>query len=301
MAQVRDIILVVHVDGRIIDVNQAALKAYGYSIEEFGSLRVHNLRAPETQVAIDTQLKTAQQNGSLFRSMHLRRNGERFPVEVSSQRIYLTDEEVIVSIVRDITESVAMEMSFRESEAKFRRMAYYDSLTGLPNRRCLQERLVKELEKARRGEATGAILFVDIDNLKMINDTLGHSHGDNIIVKAGSCILAEAGEHSTVARIGGDEFIVLLPNEGNQKKVAFVADSMVKSFRKNYVIGDSSIPMTASIGIALYPLHGDTVEAVFKNSDLALYAAKGSGKNNWCFYEASLDKVACSCGDSQNP
>jgi PAS domain S-box-containing protein len=122
LEQARDIILVVHTDGRIIDVNQAALEIYGYSREELGSLRVHDLRAPETRETIDNQLKIAQQNGSLFRTMHMRRSGERFPAEVSSQRVRLTDEDVIVSIVRDITESVAMGNDLRESEAKFRRI-----------------------------------------------------------------------------------------------------------------------------------------------------------------------------------
>ncbi|KYZ78016.1 hypothetical protein AXX12_00275 [Anaerosporomusa subterranea] len=172
------------------------------------------------------------------------------------------------------------------------RMAYYDSLTGLPNRAYLQERLARELEKASRGEATGTVLFIDLDDLKMINDTLGHSCGDSVIVKAGACILAAAGEHSVVARIGGDEFIVLLPNESDQTKAGCLADNMVKLLSRDYEIGDSRIHMSASIGIALYPSDGGTVEDIFKNADLAMYAAKGSGKNTWRFHEASLQVTA---------
>ena len=173
-----------------------------------------------------------------------------------------------------------------------RRMAYYDSLTGLPNRAYLQEHLGYELEKARRGEATGAVLFIDMDDFKVVNDTLGHSCGDSVIVKAGANILAAVGEHSVVARIGGDEFIVLFSGESDREKVAFIADDLVKLLSRDYEIAGSRIHLSASIGIALYPSDADTAEDIFKNADLALYAAKGSGKNTWRFYKDNLQTVA---------
>jgi diguanylate cyclase (GGDEF)-like protein/PAS domain S-box-containing protein len=452
MEQARDIILVVATDGQIIDANQAASTAYGYSLEELREICVHDLRSPETRIAVDAQIKRAQQEGILFRSFHMRKNGDRFPVEVSSRRFQLIKGEAIVSIVRDITDAIASETEilqqnmiltalhktamglmhrhdpedllnlivasatelvgtphgfiyrldkqkgifyqshglgtfegntrrdmpidqgvagtvfrtgqpviandFREwrrrypASAQFEelcsvlqiplksagevigiiglayceaqnafgrneleivsrlaelasialdnaslirtmsRMAYYDSLTGLPNRSYLQERLTRELASARRGEAAGAVLFIGLDDLKMINDTLGHAYGDRIIVKAGACILAAAGDHSVVARIGGDEFIVLLANESNQEKVGCLADTMVKLLSRDYEIGESPIHMSASIGVAVYPSDGNTTEDILKSADLALSAAKSNGKNTWRFYERSLQTIA---------
>ncbi len=492
MNQVRDIILVVAIDGLIIDANHAAVTAYGYSLDELKTMRVHDLRSPQTRSAVDAQLLTARQQGILFRTTHRRRNGECFSVEVSSKRFGLPGGEAVISIVRDITEAVAKEtkilhqhtiltalhetalglmnrldmhdvlsaiishaaglvgtphgfinildenqgiyeirvglghyqqevgrkfkqtegysrqvyqtgkiivvddyrmsshrlkgtefdsvcqvvfvplkaenkvvgvfgLSFLEPSRRFsdqdisllvrfaelasialvnarlhnslivseerlrktneeittmyeellasdeelkqqfdelttkeetiRRMAYYDSLTRLPNRAYLQERLASELERASRGESAGTVLFIDMDDFKMINDTFGHSCGDNIIIKVGNRILEAVGEPAVVARVGDDEFIVLLPDESSQENVRCIADNMLKLLGRDYEFDEAPIHLSASIGIASYPSNGDTAEDILKSADLALFTAKSSGKNTWRFYEADLQTI----------
>jgi diguanylate cyclase (GGDEF)-like protein/PAS domain S-box-containing protein len=180
----------------------------------------------------------------------------------------------------------------RRAEEAIKRMAYHDALTGLPNRLYLEEFLDEEMEKARRGEAAGAIMFIDLDDLKMINDTFGHSHGDSVIVKAGECIVAEAGGKSIVARIGGDEFIVVLPGRADSKRVRSIADGIVKLLERDYEVSAASAYLSASVGVALYPEDGDTARELLKNADLALYEAKRSGKNTARFYEANMHKIA---------
>jgi diguanylate cyclase (GGDEF)-like protein len=169
------------------------------------------------------------------------------------------------------------------------RLTNYDSLTGLPNRAYMTERLAGELDKARQAKATGAILHIDLDDLSLINDTLGHACGDDIIGKAGEYIVAGAGGDALVARIAGDEFMVLLVGESDRERVECIADAIVRQLRRGY---DSKIAISASIGIAFYPIDGETLEDVLKKADLALHAAKRSGKNTWRFGEAWSQTLA---------
>lgn len=119
--------------------------------------------------------------------------------------------------------------------------------------------------------ASGAILFIDVDDLKMINDSFGHRYGDEVIIKAGNQIAAETGEYSIVASFGGDEFIVLLPDEFDREKVAHVVDCIIKTLSMDYDICDSKIYFSASIGIAMYPEDGIQAEDIFDKAGMALY------------------------------
>lgn len=201
-------------------------------------------------------------------------------------------QEINATLEEEIMERQVAQEALSQKTSEIQKMAYTDALTGLPNRAHLNKKLTEVMEEVRWGYQAGAVLFIDIDNLKMINDTLGHSYGDDVIKKAGAYILAEAGESAEVARIGGDEFIVLLTAETDREKIAHVADNMVRLLSRDYEIGESKIHMSASIGIARYPFDGATAEDILKNADLALYAAKGSGKNTWRFYETNLQVVA---------
>lgn len=277
------------VTGDILDVNRRACELYGYTREEILSGDFNVIGTEESPYseseARDWIRRAADGQPQLFEWKNKHRDGHFIWVEINLKRALIGKEDRILAIVRDISERKAQEQAIRL-------LAYYDDLTGLPNRVTLQERLAQELNKACRGETTGAALFVDLDDLKMINDTLGHFYGDDVITKAGTYLLAAAGKNAMVARISGDEFIVLLLNESNREMVAAVADNMIKSLNRDYEIDDFKIHMSASIGIALYPLDASSVQDVFKKADLALYAAKGSGKNTWRFYDTSLQTIA---------
>ena len=171
------------------------------------------------------------------------------------------------------------------------RLAYYDLLTGLPNRVHLNMHLEEEMAKARHGDVAGAVMYIDLDDLKTVNDHLGHTYGDSVIAAAGHDIVAVAGKDAYVARAGGDEFVVILPG-ADFTKIASVADQLIMTVCKEYDIKSQRIQMSASIGITLYPVDAVTVEDILKNADIAMYAAKGSGKNNWRMYEQAMRTVA---------
>ncbi|MDT8902417.1 EAL domain-containing protein [Anaeroselena agilis] len=193
---------------------------------------------------------------------------------------------------QDITERVRAEEALREQEEIIRQMAFFDSLTGLPNRRQLQEWLNKEMERARSGISAGVLLFIDLDDLKMVNDTFGHTCGDDIIVAAGRSIVASAGEEAFVSRVGGDEFIVILPGESNRQRIGAIAERIISALGQTHEIYGTFFHMTASIGISTYPADGDTAEEVIKNADNAMYAAKRKGKNCWQLYTMTMQASA---------
>jgi diguanylate cyclase (GGDEF)-like protein len=199
--------------------------------------------------------------------------------------IALDNAQLIASLEKELLERKVQEQAIW-------RLAYYDSLTGLPNRIYVHERLAEEFDKARQGETAGAVLHIDLDDLKLINDTLGISCGDAVIAKAGEYIVAGAGENALVARVAGDEFMILLFGESDREKVANIADAVVKQLSQAYVIDDLRVNMSGSIGIAFYPDDGDTVTEILKKADFALYDAKKSGKNTWRFCDAKSQLVA---------
>lgn len=177
--------------------------------------------------------------------------------------------------------SVALERT--NIHKKIHQMAFYDVLTGLPNRESLQRYLSEELKKA--DDSKGAILFIDIDDLKSVNDSFGHSCGDDIVVAVAKHIMAVIGKDVFIARNVGDEFGVVLAGENNREKVAQIADNILKALSKEYEVAMERLHMSASIGISLYPNDSDNVEELIKQADSAMYAAKRAGRNCWRFYE----------------
>lgn len=188
-------------------------------------------------------------------------------------------------IALDITER-------RDHEEEIYRMAYYDSLTHLPNRIYLKECLEMEMDKVRRLNGAGAVLYIDMDDFKMVNETLGHSYGDEVILAVGNHLVEEVNENAVVARISADEFIILLPDLSDQNQADALAGRIVKKLSHDYRIGDSISHLSATVGIALYPRDGNTAEEILKNADIALYTAKEKGKNTWLFYNAGMQKNA---------
>ena len=170
--------------------------------------------------------------------------------------------------------------------------AFHDSLTGLPNRAYLTKRLEEEVQKARQGEAGGAVLFLDLDDLKTVNDSYGHSCGDAVIKASAKQISWSVGPDAFVARVGGDEFIVILPGEDNLKNIAQIANRLVTASHREYEVEGRNIHMSASLGVTLYPGDGDKAEEILKNADNAMYAAKTAGRNCWRFYEPGMLKDA---------
>lgn len=184
----------------------------------------------------------------------------------------------------DITES-------KRAEREIERLAYNDTLTGLPNRLRFEDRLDLALSLAHRHGHAVALLFLDLDRFKIINDSLGHKMGDSLLRKVAERFRSILRDTDTLARLGGDEFIWLLWKVRNRGGAARVAEKVMGLFQQPFLLGDREVFVTASIGISLFPEHGDNGETLVKNADIAMYRAKQSGRNNFQFHSGTYRSV----------
>lgn len=180
----------------------------------------------------------------------------------------------------------------KRSLQKLDHLAHHDTLTGLPNRLLLRDRIEHAIHRAHREQRCLAVLFLDLDRFKNINDTLGHSVGDDLLSECATRLSERIREGDTVARLGGDEFMILLENYRSPEDAQTVAWDVLESLSKPIYINGHQLYITASIGISQYPENGSTVEALVSNADAAMYRAKDKGKNNYQFYTSDLTEVA---------
>jgi len=217
----------------------------------------------------------------------IRGNGERFEAEVSSAT-YLDREgrPLASSIVRDITER-------RKAQEDTHRLAYFDALTGLPNRRLLLDRIAQSLESARRSGHQGALLFLDLDNFKRINDARGHAVGDRFLAQVAQRLRQALRSADFVARLGGDEFVVLVNDLGtdleSSARVAMAVAEKVRSVLESpYAIDGTVYSGTGSVGLTMFPKEFDAVDDLLREADTAMYRAKAMGRNRIAYYEAAM-------------
>jgi diguanylate cyclase (GGDEF)-like protein len=176
------------------------------------------------------------------------------------------------------------------SEERIKHLAYHDALTTLPNRSLFSKLLNQAIHQAHRYRRPLAVMFLDLDRFKQINDTLGHSAGDQLLQEVASRLKACLRDSDTVARLGGDEFVVLLPELDEEKYVAMVAQKILVAIAKPFVLAGHEFRVTASIGISIYPQNGKDEQTLKKNADIAMYQAKQDGKNTFQFYSSKLDE-----------
>ena len=201
-------------------------------------------------------------------------------LDIHQSRFVDAQGEVIgtVGCARDITERKA-------SEAFVHHLAHHDVLTDLPNRLMLTDRLRQALAQARRDRSKLAVLFVDLDRLKPVNDTLGHDVGDRLLKEVALRLCGVvAREEDTVSRLGGDEFVILLPRLIRELDAAMIAERVLNALSQSFLIGEHRIEISASIGIAVYPQHGEDLTVLMKNADTAMYSAKRNGRNSFQFF-----------------
>ena len=175
---------------------------------------------------------------------------------------------------------------------ELRKIAYYDPLTGLPNRALLKDRIESAIGFSKRNDTKVAVLFVDLDYFKTVNDTLGHEVGDKILVQVANRLRGVFRETDTIARFGGDEFVAVIPNVKDVKDVMRVAERVLKIFNTPFDADGEDVYLSASIGIAMYPENGKDPTELIKNADIAMYKAKSEGKNNFAFFSEDLNRKA---------
>ena len=201
------------------------------------------------------------------------------PVEVKS-----TDELGLLAQAFN-----AMIEAVREEQAKLHRQANFDVLTGLPNRMMALERIRLEISRARRSQQRFAMFFVDLDNFKSVNDSLGHAVGDDLLIATGTRVRAVLRDADTVARLGGDEFLVLAPNVTDEVQVEEIAERLLKAVSEPQDLNGRRVVARCSIGIALFPDNGDSVETLMANADNAMYQAKASGQGSAIFFTEEMN------------
>lgn len=199
----------------------------------------------------------------------------------------------IIGTMQDVTER-------KSAEERIQFLAYYDALTGLPNRTLLQDRISVALARARRNHKRAALIFLDLDHFKSINDSLGHSVGDRLLQGVAERLKRSLREEDSVARLGGDEFLVLLPDIAEAAEATGAAQRIARTMSEVFVIQDHLLNITGSIGISLFPDHGTDIEALIKNADMAMYSAKENGRNSCQFFSQDLNMRAMERWSLQN-
>ncbi|WP_209121362.1 bifunctional diguanylate cyclase/phosphodiesterase [Alkalihalobacillus sp. BA299] len=268
---------ILNVEGEFEYINNAHANIYGYTRRELFHKTWRDLYDPKTSDWINENvIPLLITNGAWTGEIiGVRKNGEHFPQQLSLSII--SKANGIVCVVRDIT-------SRKEAEEKIHHMAYHDMLTGLPNRYTYNDHMEKALARAKRNNQQLAVMFIDLDRFKFINDTLGHKAGDDLLIQVSKRLVNSVREADIVVRLGGDEFIILLENiTASQSKE--IAERIIQAFTASFILQENEEFFTSpSIGISIYPYDGQDAETLTKHADQAMYLAKKRGKNNYQFY-----------------
>ena len=278
-------ILVADADGHILRVNRALCEMVGYHEDELvGQPRPPYSSGEHPPVFYhqvwDNLMRYGTWEGEIWNK---RENGELFPTWQTIVAINGSDgkPERFVSVTRDITEQ-------RRSEQRIHRLAYFDNLTGLPNRELFFDRFTHAIQRARRQREMIALLFLDLDRFKNVNDSLGHPVGDQLLkavaVRLGHLVRGE----DTIARLGGDEFTILLESITKEYNVAQIAQKVIEALTDPFELEGHVLHIGTSVGISMYPGDGEDATTLVKHADAAMYQAKAFGRNNYQFYAAAM-------------
>ena len=289
----QDGILILDADtGMITDVNPFLINMLGYSRDEFVERKLWEVGAFKDIEASQEAFEALQENEYIrYEDLPLRaKDGHLIEVEFVSNVYLVEDEKVIQCNIRDITDRKQAQNALLESQALLRELSVRDHLTGLFNRRYLEETLERELLRASRQQSSLGVIMLDVDDFKQINDTYGHDAGDTVLRKLGKLLREHVRGEDMPCRYGGDEFILVLPGaspEVTRKRARLICEA-TKIFHLD-IDGKSLDSVTFSLGIAAFPQDGSTIAAVLKAADDALYLAKHAGKGRVAAAGPNLD------------
>ncbi len=266
----------------ILSANAAALQHYGFKQDELSATSLFDLHHPEDHIHLDS-LYSGRSDGFAGQTWrHLKADETSIDVAIYSSAIIQGQTPAILFAAIDITERKA-------AEAKVAYLAHHDALTGLDNRVSLRRRIDELLTSRKRTRSGIAVLCIDLDNFKVVNDTMGHAAGDSLLQQFAKRIQESLRKDDIAARLGGDEFAIVLANGDHAVDVSQVAQRIIDVLREPFEIEEHHVNVTASVGIALSPGDGEDVEALLKNADLALYQAKEDGKGCFRYFEAEMN------------
>ena len=261
-------------------INEEALNIFGYKSSALVNTNFSTLIHSTDQEYLKQFIKTANSSTpSEFTGIH--KDNSAFPIELNISSKKLNQTYIYTVIIRDITE-------IKKNEEKLKHQAYFDALTGIPNRTLFLDRSEIALNQAKRSNEGLAIIFIDLDEFKELNDTLGHDAGDVMLKTVAHRFINCARKSDTVSRRGGDEFTILMPRIKNIEDAVKLAERILLSNKNAISIKEKMVFPKTSMGISIYPHDGDSIETLINNADKAMYYAKESGKNQYSFYNSKI-------------
>lgn len=290
-----DLMFRINKEGIFLEAKGSKEVVYSLPPQEFVGKRLDEVLPRDVAQKTSSHVTRAFQTGETQLFVYELQTGDS--THYYEARIVVSGEEEVLAIVRDVTERI-------RAEEQILRLAYYDSLTGLPNRLLFKDRLSQAMANAQRYGRKVAVMFLDLDHFKRINDTLGHNFGDLLLQRVGdrlmTCVrstdsiarMVPEETKPTVARMGGDEFILLLSNIKQVQHVAIVAQRILNGLSQPFMVGTQEIYTSVSIGITIYPIDSEDPETLLKYADTAVYQAKEKGRNNYQFYTGSMNVAA---------
>ena len=272
-----------HKDGEITDVNPPLLALTGYALPELLGRQALDFVDPAERERVAAVMASGAEIG--YETALTHKSGHRLPVEFIVRTLHYRDERLRMTIVRDLRDRI-------QARSRIDYLAHHDALTGLPNRSAFIERAQALLAAAQAQGHRPAMLFIDLDNFKRVNDSLGHLAGDTLLRTAARRITGALRSGDLVARFGGDEFVVLLSGDSRGGGVAEVAGKLLAAIGEPLRAGGATISVTPSIGVALFPEHGTDSDELIKHADTAMYQAKSRGRASCCIFEPAMAAAA---------
>ena len=290
----KNAIMISDADSRIVDANALACYLTGYSREELTSMGVKDLNPNLDPSALETlRNRILAGEDILGESEVLRKDGRKIEIQYSHRLLVISGKPYIHSIARDITSRKHLEVQLVQAqkmeEERVRHLLYYDALTGLPNRILLRDRLQQAISNAKRTGAQLGVMFLDLNRFKNVNDSLGHTAGDGVLQETASRLRASVRESDTVARMGGDEFVILLPDGKQPEDALVVGNRFHHRLAAPVSIEGHAITISASIGISLYPADGKDADELLKNAEAAMYECKRCGSAQYKFFTSEMN------------
>lgn len=300
MDGIEDLIFVVDRNRRILRMNRAAReRARTLGVSEQDCHCFELLYRSRAACGADTRncpLKQVWTSGRSSQALHHVEgmDGRERILEIAASPLFGEDGQIqaVIEVLRDVTDHRELVEQLRLQDLRYAHLAHYDPLTDLPNRFLFSDRLKQATQVAGRTEAKLAVLLLDLDEFKQVNDSFDHSHGDDVLVALGKRLQAFVEDADTIARLGGDEFGILLTSVDHDEDPAKAAQALLELCQDPFEVQDHRVFLTASIGISLFPEHGLDTDTLIRNADTALFRAKAEGRNSYQYYSQNLTTMA---------